>query len=151
MATKAVMHKEGQRLVPAGACWADMMEGIPQGVDLNVTVTQARSIPQLGTYWGALDWVIKNGPEWIGDRWLSRDELSDALQMEVGFVRPISHPAMPKGTVYNVPKSKSFSECSQKEFNTYFEAVQTTLVKWCNFDAVEAYLIWMAEREKGAA
>ena len=38
---------------------------IPQGVDLNVTVTRARLLPQLGTCWGLLQFVTQHDPERI--------------------------------------------------------------------------------------
>lgn len=145
--TTIQMQRRGQRLECVSPVWADMLEEFPQGVDLNVAITRARSLRQNGTYWGALAWLITDGPEWIGQKWLTKDELSDALQLEVGFVRQIK---LANGLNYAVPKSKNFEECSQDVFNRYFEAAQRKLTEWCRYDAVAAYLEHMAGRRRAA-
>ena len=150
MADQLVLRRQGAHLVAPSQAWADLLMQLPEGVDLNVKATKARSIKQLGTYWGALDWVIKFGPEWIGKRWLTRDELSDALQIKVGFVKQIASPIC-RETVFTIPASKNFTECSQQKFNEYFNKVQDALAEWCEYDAVEMYFKWMAERKRGKA
>lgn len=142
------MRRKGHRLECPSMDWADLLEQLPEGVDLNVKATRARSIKQLGTYWGVLQFAIDHGPEWIGKRWPTRDELSDALQLEVGFVRQIALRGLPPGSVYAVPASKSFSECSQERFNQFFTAVQGVLYGWCEFDPVPTYKVWLASRRR---
>jgi hypothetical protein len=145
--TTITMQRRGQRLECTSPAWADLLDEFPQGVDLNVAVTRARSQRQNGTYWGALAWLITDGPERIGKTWLTKDELSDALQLEVGFVRQIK---LANGLTYAVPRSKNFEECSQEVFNAYFDAAQVKLEEWCGYDAVSAYLEHMASRRKAA-
>lgn len=142
------MRRNGQRLECASPVWVDLLEAIPSGVDLNVTITRARSVKQNGTYWGVLAWLISDGPERFGETWLTKDELSDALQLEVGFVRQIK---LANGLIYGVPRSKNFEECSQDVFNAYFDAAQRKLHEWCGWDAVAAYLEHMAARGMGRA
>lgn len=142
--TTIQMQRRGQRLECVSPAWADLLEEIPQGVDLNVAITRARSLKQNGTYWGTLAWLITDGPEQFGRTWLSKDELSDALQLEVGFVRQIR---LANGLTYAVPKSKNFEECNQEKFNTYFDAAQRKLTQWCGYDPVAAYLDHMADRD----
>lgn len=144
------MRRQGPRLECPSQDWADLLCELPEGVDLKVKATRARSIKQLGTYWGLLSFVIEHGPEWIGQRWPTRDELSDALQIEVGFVRQIGLRGLPAGCTYAVPASKSFAECSQERFNQFFNSVQTVLYGWCEFDPVPTYKQWMAERKRAA-
>lgn len=145
--TTVQMQRRGQRLECVSPVWADLLEEFPQGVDLNVAITRARSLRQNGTYWGCLAWLITDGPERIGKTWLTKEELSDALQLEVGFVRQIK---LANGLTYAVPKSKNFEECSQETFNAYFDAAQEKLAEWCNFDVVAAYLEHMADRRRAA-
>jgi hypothetical protein len=85
--TTIQMQRRGQRLECVSPVWADLLEEFPQGVDLNVAITRARSLRQNGTYFGTLAWLISDGPERFAKTWLTKDELSDALQLEVGFVR----------------------------------------------------------------
>lgn len=140
---KIVLRREGSRLVPPSADWADLLMELPEGVDLNCAITRARSVPQLGTYWGCLPFALHHGPEWMSAQWMSKDELSDALQIEVGFVNQIK---LANGSIIGVPKSKSFAECPQSTFNDYFNKAQIKLAEWCGFDVVEAYIDEMKAR-----
>ena len=141
--TTIQMQRRGQRLECMSPVWADLLEQFPQGVDLNVAITRARSLRQNGTYWGTLAWLISDGPERFAATWLTKDELSDALQLEVGFVRQIR---LANGLAYAVPKSKNFEECGQDTFNAYFDVAQRKLIEWCGYDPVAAYLEHMAGR-----
>jgi len=125
-----------------------MLAELPEGVDLNVTATRARSLPQLGTYWGLLKWVCDNVDE--AAPWPTKDELSDFLQLECGFVRHIAIPQGKQDPIYiRVPASKSFAECPQARFNQFFEAALARLVALCGYDPLPLYMEWM--REKRAA
>jgi hypothetical protein len=142
---KIILRREGSRLVPPSPDWADLLMTLPEGVDLNCAITRARSLPQLGTYWGSLRFALEHGPEWMSAQWLSYYELSDALQIEVGFVNQIK---LSNGSVIGVPKSKSFAECKQDVFNAYFNKAQDQLAIWCGFDVVTAYLDHMRQRPR---
>ncbi len=150
MPTELHLQRKGNALVPMDQGWSDLLCELPEDIDLRCKITRARSVKQLGTYWGVMRWLIDYGPEWIGKRWITPDILSDALQIRVGFTREIASPLI-RDQVFVVPRSKSFQECSQQDFNTFFEAVQTELVEWCEYNPVEMYLNWMADRARGAA
>lgn len=145
--SKLVLRRKGATLYAPSQDWADLLAELPEHVDLNVTATKARSLPQLGTYWGVLTWVCANVE--AAEPWPTKDELSDWLQLEVGFVRHIAIP-QPKGDLIyvRVPASKSFAECPQERFNTYFEAAHARLVKLCGYDPLPLYLEYL--RAKGA-
>lgn len=148
---KYVLRRKGATLYAPSQDWADLLAELPEGVDLNVNATRARSLPQLGTYWGALDWAVKNS-EAISQYWLDKDSLSDFLQLEVGFVRHLAIP-QPKGDpIYvRVPLSKSFTECPQETFNNYFAAAMTKLAERADMDVLAFYLDWMKQRARKAA
>jgi hypothetical protein len=148
---KYVLRRKGATLYAPSQDWADLLAELPEHVDLNVTATKARSLPQLGTYWGALDWAVKN-IEAVSTYWMDKDSLSDFLQLEVGFVRHLAIP-QPKGEpIYvRVPLSKSFAECSQDTFNRYFEAACVKLNERAGYDVVAYYLDWMKQRARKAA
>lgn len=146
--TNLVMRREGSHLTCPSQDWLDMLMELPDGVDLNIKATRARSISQLGTYWASLNFALEHGPEWVSKQWLTKDELSDALQIEVGFVNQIK---LGNGMVYGVPRSKSFSECGQDVFNAYFSKAADQLARWCEFDVVRAYLEHMRARGRKAA
>lgn len=143
---KYVLRRKGATLYAPSQDWADLLAELPEGVDLNVNATRARSLSQLGTYWGALDWSVKN-VEAISDLWLDKDVLSDFLQIEVGFVRHIAIPQIKGDPIYvRVPLSKSFAECSQDTFNRYFEAAMRALGKRADMDVLGFYLLSLKQR-----
>jgi hypothetical protein len=148
---KLVLRRKGATLYAPSQDWADLMAELPEGVDLNVSASKARSLSQLGTYWATLAFAIGHGPESLSQNWPGKDELSDFLQLEVGFVRHIAMPTE-HGPIYvRVPASKSFGECSQERFNAFFQLAMDRLAKLCEFDVLEAYLRHMAERGRRVA
>jgi len=86
--TKLVLRRKGATLYAPSPEWADIMADLPEHVDLNVNASKARSHPQLGTYFGLLAWVCENVE--AASPWPTRHELSDFVQLEVGFVRHIA-------------------------------------------------------------
>ncbi|RWF41620.1 MAG: hypothetical protein EOS46_27905 [Mesorhizobium sp.] len=138
-----IMRRRGHALHATAQWEGDMLETFPEGCDLNVAVSRARSLRQNNTYWGLLGWVIENGPEWIGGKWPEADHLSDALQIDLGYVRYVG---MFGGEVRAFPESKSFQEMPQDKFNRYFTAVQGRLTEMCNYDPLPIYLARGRER-----
>jgi hypothetical protein len=148
---KYVLRRKGATLYAPSQDWADLLAELPEHVDLNVSATRARSLPQLGTYWGSLTWAVTN-VEAISEFWLDKDSLSDFLQLEVGFVRHIAVPQIKGEPIYvRVPLSKSFAECSQDTFNRYFEAAMNALSKHAGMSVVDLYLEEMKSRGRRAA
>lgn len=145
MANTIVMQREGDRLV-TGPAWVDLLHKVPEGVELRVRITRARSLPQNNTYWGLLQWVIDNGPEAIRKVWPEPELLSDALQYETGYVREVR---LSNGDVQITPMHKNFEDgMSQDQFNRYFDAAQILLTQWCGYSPLPLYLEYL--REKGS-
>lgn len=143
---KLVLRRKGATLYAPSQDWADLLADLPEHVDLNVTAARARSLSQLGTYWGTLHWACQN-IEAISTYWIDKDSLSNFLQLEVGFVDHVAIP-QPKGDpIYiRVPKSKSFAECTQDTFNRYFSAAMDELALRGGYDVLGAYLEHMRGR-----
>lgn len=144
--SKLVLRRKGATLYAPSQAWADLLAELPEHVDLNVTASRARSLSQLGTYWAVIDFAIKHGPDKVSDQWATKDELSDFIQLEVGFVRHIALETSAGVIYYRVPLSKSFSECPQEKFNAFFQLAMDRLAKLCGFDVLAAYLEHMRDR-----
>lgn len=145
--SKLVLRRKGSALHAPSQDWADLMEELPEGVDLNVTATRARSLSQLGLYWGVVSFALHHAPETFDGMWADKDALSDFLQVEVGFVRHVAFPQGDGMPIYaRFPASKSFSECDQTRFNAFFEKAMTKLSERWGFDVLTAYLDHKRER-----
>lgn len=144
---KLVLRRKGFTLYAPSQDWADLLAELPENVDLNVQATKARSLSQLGTYWAALSFAIEHGPEEVSDNWPMKDQLSDFLQLETGFVSQVAIPTKTGLIYYRTPKSKSFSECPQEVFNRFFQMAMDRLAELCEFDVLQAYLDEMAARK----
>lgn len=141
--TKIQMQRRGHALHLTSPVWADILEAFPERCDLNVSITRARSIRQNGTYWGLLQFVIDHGPESISAKWPDKDQLSDALQLETGYVKQIS---LGSGLLYGVPEHKNFDDMAQEKFNRYFNAAMAKLIQWCNYDPLPLYKQYLADK-----
>ena len=137
MAQRIIMRRKGETLYSLNIAESEALTAFPENVDLNVIITKARSIRQNNTYWGVLGWVIENGPEWIGERWKTSQAFSDAMQVELGYVRQV---ARFNGELMAFPESKSFEEMSHENFTAYFKSVKEVLEMMCGYDPVVAYL-----------
>ncbi len=134
MSATVNMLRKGHNLIPASEWDGEMLETMPEGVDLKAKITRSRSVDQNAMYWGLLSRAVKEGPEWMSNQWPDAEHLSDALQLELGYVRQIK---LPNGMIYGVPQSKSFTEMSQTKFNAYFEQVLLKLREWLGFEPKE--------------
>lgn len=134
MSVTVNMERKGHTLQACREWDGEALESLPPGATLRVKITRARSVDQNSMYWGLLHRVVREGPEWMSKQWPTADHLSDALQLELGYVRQIR---LPNGMVYGVPESKSFAEMSQTKFNAYFEAVLIKLNEWLGYEATK--------------
>lgn len=141
--TTVTMHRSGHRLELTSPVWFDFLEEFPEKTDLNVSITRARSARQNGTYWGLLGYLATQGPEFITSRWPHAQQLSDAIQLETGYVRQIK---LAMGVLYSVPESKSFEEMSQAKFSAYFEAALTKLTEWCGYEPLPLYVAYLKHK-----
>lgn len=140
---KIQMRRKGDKLECFSPIWAELLSEFPECVDLNVSITRARSVRQNGTYWGLLNFVIDEGPEWISKKWPDKDQLSDALQIELGYVRQIS---LSNGLIYGVPEHKNFDDMAQEKFNKLFNATLVKITELCGYDPLPYYQQWLKDK-----
>lgn len=111
------MIRKGQYLAPEMAMDAELMERLPFGAQIKVTITASRSPSKLRWYWMFLGRVVK-----ATECAPSPETLHDIIKLHTGFVTPV----MVKGFAVAVPKSISFATMSEEEF----EAFRFGAIKW---------------------
>lgn len=111
------MVRKGNYLIPEMEIDAELMERLPFGQQIKVTLYSGRSPSKLRWYWMFLGRVVKStecAP--------SPETLHDIIKLHTGFVTPV----MVKGFAVAVPKSISFSSMSEEEFETF----RMSAIKW---------------------
>lgn len=140
---KLVVTRKGQTLYCANPSEALALEKLPQNVDLNATITKARSVRQNNTYFGICGYLVKHGPEFIGNNWPNYQKFSDMVQIHLGYTETL---ILSDGTLIGMPRSKNFEEMPQHEFNEYFEKALNYLYELCGYDVLEAYKLYLENR-----
>ena len=111
------MQRKGHYLAPEMTTDAELMERLPFGERIKVTITTARSPSKLRWYWMFLGRVVK-----ATECAPSPETLHDIIKLHTGFVTPV----MVKGFAVAVPKSISFSSMKEEEFEDF----RHNAIKW---------------------
>lgn len=121
-----VVRKTPQGLKPVSSFDAEMLLAAPLGTEFNLTSLTARSLPQLRTYFKALNEVVK-----ATNKWPTIDKLHDALKRVCGFVE-IRYNL--DGSQYVATDSVSFEAMSHEEFCVYMKLAMEKLAEAVGYD-----------------
>lgn len=124
------VQRRGNHLVPEMQADADLIQRLPVGQRVKVTVTEGRSPAKLRLYWSYLGRVVKAcncAP--------SPESLHDVVKLHTGFVTPV----MVKGFTVAVPKSISFSSMSESEFDDFLRTAEKWLVETYGVSIADAF------------
>ena len=116
-APQIYVQRRANHLIPEMEMDADLIQRIPLGQRVKITVTEGRSPAKLRLYWSYLGRVVKAcncAP--------SPEALHDVVKLHTGFVTPV----LVKGFTVAVPKSISFSSMSESEFDDFLRTAE----KW---------------------
>jgi len=122
--------RRGSSLVPEMLTDKDLIERLPAGTRIKVTVTEGRSPAKLRLYWAYLGRVVKActcAP--------SPEALHDVVKLHTGFVTPV----MVKGFTVAVPKSISFSSMSESEFDEFLHTAEKWLIETYGISISDAF------------
>lgn len=111
------VQRRGSQLVPEMAMDKDLIERLPLGQRIKISVSAGRSPSKLRFYWSFLGRVVK-----ATECAPSPEALHDVVKLHTGFVTPV----LVKGFTVAVPKSISFSSMSESEFDDFLNAA----LKW---------------------
>jgi len=125
------MRRVGHRLELTSWVWVDMLEEHPEGADLNITITRARSVRQNGYYWKGLSIAQENLSDALTLKYPTKHKLHEAILMALGYVSTVW---AFDGTPTISPDSTAFKNMTVKEFNTYFERARPVLSEWLGYD-----------------
>lgn len=108
-----IMRKEKGRLAPASAFDAEILDALADGVDVEVTLKQRRSLPQMRAYWAMLADVVA-----ATDAYPSAEHMHDALKYAMGYTQQIT---LPDGRKVFIPDSVAFGRMGAAEFKGFFD------------------------------
>lgn len=104
--------RRGNSLVPEMALDADLIEALPHGNRIKVTVTEGRSPSRLRWYFAFLGKVVK-----ATECAPNVDALHSLIKLETGHTTPVKV----KGYTVLVPASVSFASMSESDFSNFCE------------------------------
>lgn len=126
-----IVTRKGGALWPVSAADAEILDGLVQGKDIEVTFKYRRIPEQLRAYWWFLSYVIE-----ATDAYPTADHLHEAIKFELGYVRKM---AKLNGEIVIVPDSVALSAMDGHEFSEYFKRAERLIA--------ERFGIVMPERE----
>ena len=122
--------RRGNALEPELQIDADLMQRLPLGQRIKVTVSEGRSPAKLRLYWAYLGRIVKStecAP--------SPEALHDVVKLHTGHVTPV----MVKGFTVAVPKSISFASMKESEFNDFLAAAEKWLIQTYGVSIADAF------------
>lgn len=122
-------------LVPSSAFDAEELQRFPQDKDVEITIKQRRSLPQMRTYWMALSRIVD-----ATEIAPTKEHLHDLIKIELGYVTLIK---LLDGSVAQWPDSTAFANMGQPEWQRFFDAAMKLLAETTGIDP----LAFLEERE----
>lgn len=108
-----IMRRKGSALWPASAFDDEMICALSQGVDIEVSLKQRRSLPQMRQYWVMLANVVE-----ATEAYPTAEHMHEALKVDMGYTVPVK---TPRGTVFHMPDSIAFARMGPVEFKGFFD------------------------------
>ena len=108
----------------------DLIERLPSGHRIKITVSEGRSPAKLRLYWSYLGRVVKAcgcAP--------SPEALHDVVKLHTGFVTPV----MVKGFTVAAPKSISFASMTEAEFDDFLREAERWLIETYGISIADAF------------
>lgn len=121
-----LMHRVRGGLSPVTSYDAERLDGYALGTDLEISIKQRRSLPQLRLYWVTLQGVV----DATGD-YPSAEALHEALKLALGCVRLMKRW---DGEILTVPDSTAFAAMDGEQFKKFFDAAMAAIAERYGFD-----------------
>lgn len=124
------VQRRGNHLVADMQVDSDLIQRLPLGQRVKITVTEGRSPAKLRLYWSYLGRVVASchcAP--------SPEALHDVVKLHTGFVVTV----MVKGFTVAVPKSISFSSMGESEFDDFIRTAEKWLIETYGVSISDAF------------
>jgi hypothetical protein len=123
-----MMQRQGNHLVPSSAFDAELVAALDAGKDIEVTLKQRRSLPQMRFYWATLGDVVRRIDS---DRYPTSERLHDAIKMATGYVE---QRIKFTGEVYYASDSVAFDKMKPDEFKGFMARAWRIIAEQFGFD-----------------
>jgi len=121
-----MFRRDGNRLAPSSAIDAEILDGLPRGVDLEVTIKHRRSLPQLRAYWRGIGILVK-----ATECHPTPEKAHDAIKFDLGYHTPLKRM---DGSVVYVVDSAAIAAMTAVEFSGFFERAKRHVIMTFGFD-----------------
>lgn len=118
-------------LAPSSEQDEEIIEALPEGVDIEVSIAKRRSSPQLKLYWQMLNTVVKGT-----DDYPTSEHLHHAVKMHLGYTTPVR---TFDGEIVHVADSVGFAKMDGFEFKEFFDRAVMLLATAYGIDPLEFY------------
>lgn len=112
---KLICTRELGTLRPVDDRGRDLLSKLKLGFHYQVEIKRPRNLQQLKLYWSLIHLVFENQT-----RYLTEDDLSDALKIAVGHCDNL---ILPDGRIAPRPRSISFAKTEQDQWQAFLSAV----------------------------
>ena len=133
-----LMRRTRGGLSPVAAFDAERLERYGIGADVEVTIKQRRSLPQMRLYWSMLARVVENT-----DGWPTSEHLHEALKQHLGYTQPLK--TVDGRTVW-IADSIAFAKMDAAEFRVFFDRAVETIAT-AILPGVDPFLLVKAAEE----
>ena len=127
-----IMRVAGSGLTPVSQMDAELVDALPRGVDLEVTVKHLkRSLPQLRLYWAILAEIVK-----ATGRFATAQHMSDEIKVCLGYVeKRVTFTGQP----YYRADSIAFENMDAPVFKNYFDRAMELIAREMGIDPLATY------------
>jgi ferric-dicitrate binding protein FerR (iron transport regulator) len=123
------VRRRGFSLHPVGGEDGQALEQYPLDTELEISVKQRRSLPQLRLYWAILHRVVE-----ATGRFASAEHLHDAIKAKLGYVRSMK---LMDGSEVLATDSAALAAMDAKEFNEFFNKAVELMNQTFGFDVTQ--------------
>ena len=127
MAARFACFRRGQSIIPCDDDGRDVIRALSPRRPVMVEVQQRRNVQQHRLYWALITKVYDNLPLHLEENFGSKEALSDAIKITVGYYEDMVDLTTGKGS--RRAKSIAFDKMGQEEFGVFFRNAVNVIIQ----------------------